>query len=328
MKPIPVVIDCDPGVDDSFAIALAHAVPFYEIKAITAAAGNLPAAVTRRNALSIADIFGINCRVAFGAETPLERPLPRDASQVHGISGIGDMSLPPPAKKPDKAAAWDVIYEEAVKADGALILFSLGPLTNIATALRLHPDLPKYLNKFCIMGGGTFGNVKESGNTAEFNIWVDPIAAKEVFKKMDVYMVGLDCTHRAALTAAELDEMIRICVESSTVQADFLKELALFSRRNSIERGQDNHIIHDALAVASMADPSLVQFADCHVEVETTPGAANAGQTILDFNVGENRRINCHAAMWVNRLRFAGLMQDMCRSYTRHRAGSFEITRP
>lgn len=316
MKPVPIVIDCDPGVDDSFAIALAHAAPGYEIRAITAVEGNVPAAVTRKNALSIADVFGIDCRVAFGAEQPLERACSRDASQVHGSSGMGDISLAAPVRKPDKAAAWDVIYEEAVKANGTLILFALGPLTNIAMALRHHPDLPEYLDKLCIMGGGSFGNVEESGGNAEFNLWVDPTAAREVFAKMTVWMVGLDCTHCAALTPEELDEMIRICAMTPRQQSGFLKRLTEFSKRNSEEQGQDNHIIHDAVAIASVIDPSLVCFEECHAEIEADPAAINAGQTILDFENKDGRRINCHAAVQVDRRRFALLMQEMCRKYS------------
>ena len=315
MKPIPIVIDCDPGIDDSFAIALAHATPGYEIKAITAVEGNVPAAVTRKNTLSVAELFDIDCRVAFGAEFPLEKPYLKNGAAVHGISGLGTVSLPAPTRKPDEKAAWDVIYEEAVKAEGSLILFALGPLTNIATALRVHPDLPKYLHKFCIMGGGTFGNIEESGCTAEFNIWVDPTAAREVFEKLEVYMVGLNSTHSAALTPAELDEMIRICAAAPTPQTSFLEGLTEFSKKNSMEHGQDNHIIHDALAIASLLDPSPVRFADCHVEIETSSEAINNGQTILDFENKDGKRINCHAAMQVDRPRFAALMQEMCRYY-------------
>ena len=271
---IPVVIDCDPGVDDSFAIAMANAAPGFVLRAITAVEGNVPARLTRRNALCVAEALGIDCRVGFGAELPLRKSYTRDASVVHGASGLGGIEFPACRRQPDPMPAWELIYDEAVKAGGRLVLFAIGPLTNIALALRSHPDLPQYIDRFCIMGGGTFGNVTE---TAEFNIWVDPTAAREVFEKLPVYMVGLNATHAAAISPADFDEMIAICRRSP--RNWLLRQLAEFSKANSLNAGCDNHIIHDALAIAAMLSPTVVQFEHCHVRVEDGDDAPNNGQT-------------------------------------------------
>lgn len=314
MERIPIVIDCDPGVDDSFAIALANAHPGFELRALTAVEGNVPAAVTRRNLLCLADEFDLSCRVAFGAELPLKKPYTVTASQVHGAGGLGDIVFPEPRRRPDDRPAWDVIYEEAVRAEGRLVLFATGPLTNIAQCLRAHPDLPRYLADFCIMGGGTFGNMGAAGQSAEFNIWVDPDAAEEVFEKLTVRMVGLNATHAAALRPEELDEMIAIC--SRTERNWFLRRLTEFSKRNSQENGMDNHIIHDALAVAAVIEPGLVTFRDCHVRVETDPAAPNHAQTVID-ETGEPK--NAHVAMAVDQPGFFRLLTDMCRFYNGER---------
>ena len=250
MNKIPLILDCDPGVDDSFALALLAASPQIELLAVTPVEGNVPASRTRRNALGLCQMLGLDCRVAFGAERPLRKAYTRDASAVHGASGVGSLVFPEITRTPDPLPAWEVIYREAVRCGGQLVLLAVGPLTNIATALRLHPDLPRYLKKLCIMGGGTFGNVAASGGRAEFNTWVDPTAAKEVFAQVEVWMVGLDATHASAVTAADFDEMIALC--GSGDGALVPRELARFSKQNSLENGCDNHIIHDALAAASL----------------------------------------------------------------------------
>ncbi len=315
MNKIPIIIDCDPGVDDSYAIALANAAPGYEIRAITAVEGNVPASLTRKNVLCLAEIFGIDCRVAFGADRPLVRnyEIDRTAEHVHGQTGLGDIVLPPPSRKPDDKPAWDVIYEEAVKAQGNLILFATGPLTNIALALRAHPDLPSLLSRFCIMGGGTFGNSGAYGKKAEFNIWVDPAAAGEVLEKMDVYMVGLDATHACALTPADMNRMRELC--GTSPKNWFLRSLTEFAIRNSEELGMDNNIIHDALAVASMLYPGMVTFEDCHVTVEERPGAENEGQTYVDFERKNGEKVNCHFAVKADQAAFAKRMGEVCRYY-------------
>ena len=309
MKKIPVIIDCDPGVDDAYAIALAHSAPQFNIVAITAVEGNMPASITRKNALCISQTLGIDCRVAFGAEKPLHKPYHRDASGTHGNSGVGSIVFPDPQKKPDERPAWDVIYEEAVKHGGELVLFAVGPLTNIAIALQKHPDLPRYIKRFYIMGGGTFGNV----GAAEFNIWVDPTAAKEVFSKLDVYMVGLNATHAAGLSGQDFDEMIRIC--SRSAQNWMLLELSKFSKMNSMENGHDNNIIHDALAVAAALNPEVVTFEQYYVEVEDRDNAPNNGETVVDLQHTSGKKPNCHVAMQVNQPLFVSMLKSMCEHY-------------
>lgn len=313
MSKIPVIIDCDPGVDDSYAIALANSCADFDILAITPVEGNVVAEITRKNALCLREMLDIDCRVAFGAEKPLERAYIRDASGTHGESGVGTVVFPQPVKPADEKPAWDVIYEEAVKHKGELLLFAVGPLTNIATALRLHPDLPQYIKKFCIMGGGTFGNVTATGAKAEFNIWVDPLAAKEVFEKMEVYMVGLNATHAAAITGEDFDEMIKLCGDSENSYLP--RELSKFSKKNSMENGQDNNIIHDALAVASMINPDVVKYEDYYVYVEDNDDAENVGETVVDLKRESGKKPNCHVAMEVNQPLFVQMMKDMCKYY-------------
>ncbi len=315
MNTIPVIIDCDPGVDDSYAIALANSNPNYKVVALTAVEGNVPAVLTRRNCLRLRETFEMDdTMVAYGATIPLVKPYFRDASGTHGEDGIGGIGLPEPTKAPVEKEAWDLIYDEAVKYNGELVLFAVGPLTNIATALRKYPDLPNYIKRFVIMGGGTFGNVTATSETAEFNIWVDPTAAKEVFEKLEVYMVGLNATHAAAVEEKDFDEMLAITAAGTNKQSDYLHKLTSFSKENSFGRGEDNNVIHDALAIAADVDPETVTFKKYYVYVEDRE-VENIGETVIDFEGESGKEPNCWVAVDVDQPRFVRMMKEMCRYY-------------
>lgn len=307
---IPVIIDADPGVDDSYAIAMANAYKGFDIRAITAVEGNVSAEKTRYNSLCLAETLNIPCRVGFGAELPLRKKYDRQATVVHGKNGIGEIQLPKPNVEPDAKAAWDIIYEEAVQSEGELILVAIGPLTNVALALRKYPDLPKYLKHVYIMGGGLFGNVTPK---AEFNVWVDPTAAKEVFEKLQVHMVGLNATHQIALTDADFDELVEIC--SMSKKNWFLRELLLYSKKNSIVQNSDSQIIHDALVIAAIIDDTIIQYEKCEVYVEDRDGVLNEGETVVNRSCKSSKEGNCWVAMDVNRSRFVELLKDTCKYY-------------
>ena len=310
MNRIPIVIDCDPGVDDSYAIAMANAFEGFDIKAITPVAGNVIFEKTSRNALALAEMLNIDCRVAKGADKPLVRPYKREASATHGASGVGTVVFPPATREYDEKEAWDVIYEEAVKAEGKLILFAIGPLTNIAITLRKYPDLPKLIDKFVIMGGGTMGNVNPY---AEFNIWEDSVAAREVFEKMEVYMVGLNATHAATISSQDFVDMIELSGEGE--HAYLIRELSKFSKYNSEVNGSDSNVIHDALAVASIINDKVVTYEDCYCFVEDDENAPNDGETVVDFEGKYGKPVNCHIAMKVDKDLFVGMLKDTVKFY-------------
>ncbi len=315
MNKTPIIIDCDPGVDDSYAIALANSNPNYQIVALTAVEGNVPASFTRQNCLCLRETFHMEgTKVGFGATVPLVRPYFRDASGTHGEGGIGGIKLPEPTRAPEEKAAWDLIYDEAVKYNGELVLIAMGPLTNIATALRKYPDLPKYIKQFVIMGGGTFGNVTATSETAEFNIWVDPTAAKEVFETLEVYMVGLNATHAAAVKENDFNEMLELTSSCKNSECDYLYKLTTFSKENSFGRGQDNNVIHDALAVAAHMNENVVKFEKYYVHVEDRE-IENVGETIIDFKGECGKEPNCWVAMDVDQPLFVEMIKNMCKHY-------------
>ena len=195
-----------PGIDDALAIAFAHGHPGIDLVGITTVAGNVGLAKTTANALAVCEFIGAaGTPVTAGCAGPLLRPA-LDARQVHGDSGLGGATLPPPAASPAAGHAVDYIIDTVGAAPGEITLVATGPLTNIALAVRREPRLADWVREFVIMGGSAGrGNVTPA---AEYNIWADPEAAAAVFRAgWTVTMLGLDVTLRTGATAAVLQRM-------------------------------------------------------------------------------------------------------------------------
>ena len=198
--PRKVILDCDPGIDDAFAIAFGCGHPGLELCGVTTVAGNVGLGRTTRNALAVLEFLGrADVPVAAGSAAPLLRPFV-EAHDVHGETGLGAASLPAPSGRPVAAHAVDFLIERIAAAPGEVTLVATGPLTNVALAVRRHPPLVTQVADFVIMGGSAGrGNVTPA---AEFNIWCDPEAAAIVFAAgWRVTMAGLDVTHQALATA-------------------------------------------------------------------------------------------------------------------------------
>lgn len=290
MNRIPIVIDVDTGVDDAICVACALLnQDRLDIRAFTAVNGNVSLDKTSKNTLNLVRCLGGGHPVARGAARPLVRE--PYAAISHGTSGLGDVALPEAEQVFDARPASEVIYEEAVKAQGKLHVLAVGPLTNLATAIKDHPDLPQRIERVTIMGGALVG-----GNmtmTSEFNIWCDPEAAKIVFGAgMDLYMVGLDVTLKPKLPQYVVD-----CV--STMHSPYAEVVAkIFSfmeRRNQLFGG-DPPNLHDVIALASLLQPGIVKFEKYYMDVETE-GEITRGMTVADFNHVHMRPENTHAAV-------------------------------
>ncbi|MBN2875631.1 MAG: nucleoside hydrolase, partial [Spirochaetales bacterium] len=198
----PIIIDCDPGIDDAVAILMALASPELDVVGITSVGGNVGIEATTRNALALAALAGRRVPVARGADTPLVATAKRAAS-VHGADGLGGVLLPQADWDVEPLAAWDFIRDAADRLGGELEIVAIGPLTNVALALAAYPRLTRAIRAVHVMGGSIgFGNATPA---AEFNVYADPHAAAAVFRSgipVDAY--GLDVTNRATLTPAGL----------------------------------------------------------------------------------------------------------------------------
>jgi len=271
--PIPIVIDCDPGHDDAIALLLALASPEVELRGVTTVAGNQTLEKTTRNALKVLELAGrADVPVAVGADRPLERTL-RTAANVHGESGLDGPDLPEPSARPVDAHATELLAELI---EPGVVLVPTGPLTNVALLLQRHPEVRDRLDRIVWMGGAIAeGNVTPA---AEFNAFVDPEAAALVFGSgIDVTMIGLDVTHRALFTPAHAERLRATGAAGRAVAelADFFLE---FHRRRYRFDGAP---IHDAMAVAHVIDPTLVETLRCNVEIETRSRFCD-GRTVVD----------------------------------------------
>src|SRR3954453_5294861 len=202
--PIPVIIDCDPGHDDAMALLLALASPELELSAVTTVAGNQTLDKVTANAIRVLDVAQAHdIPIAAGADRGLVHTA-RAAGEVHGETGLDGPDLPGPSRDPEPIHAIELIARTLREKPHTLI--PIGPLTNIALLLAIHPELKPRIERIVLMGGAYgLGNVTPA---AEFNVWADPEAAHRVFTSgLEITMVGLDVTHRAMLSAARAEQL-------------------------------------------------------------------------------------------------------------------------
>ena len=264
-----VIIDCDPGLDDAFALLLC--LKHLDVLAVTTVGGNTGIEFTKKNACYILELTGFShIPVYAGCDMPLKGEIVR-APAVHGQSGLGNIVLPIIEKKEETVDAVDYLVDfYSLKTDVSLI--ALGPLTNIATALQRKPEIAKNIPEILIMGGSAFsGNVTA---TAEFNIYVDPEAAKIVLDSgIPIKMLGLNTTRQNAMG----EEEVAIFKEWHTKVGDFCAELLEFASQSGATQ------LCDACTVAWIICPEIIKKS-VHVKMDVeTEGKLTRGMTVCDW---------------------------------------------
>lgn len=271
--PRQVILDCDPGIDDAFAIVFGCGHPGIALRGITTVAGNVGLDLATANALSVCEFIGHEqVPVSAGSPLPLLRPF-EDAREVHGETGLGAAKLPAPRGRPSGVHAVDYLIESIDAAPGEITLVATGPLTNVALAVRRHPPLVEQVADFIIMGGAAGrGNVTPA---AEFNIYCDPEAAAIVFGAgWRVTMAGLDVTRQARATAGVRERLAGLGPLGTGLLLP-----GLDGYRSEPTGGQP---VHDICALALVVAPELFRCEGARVEVETT-GRLTYGMTVTDF---------------------------------------------
>jgi pyrimidine-specific ribonucleoside hydrolase len=299
-----VLVDCDPGLDDALALLLVLASPELELRGVTTVAGNQTLDKTTENALKVLELAGRgDISVAAGADRPLAGELVL-AADAHGETGLGGLVLPAPSTGPVEQRAADFLAEQLQAADEPVTVFALGPLTNIALLLALHPHAAKQIARLVLMGGAIGeGNMTAS---AEFNIWIDPEAASRVFESgLDVTMVGLDVTNRAILRRADADQL-RSGGPVGKAAAELL-DFYLGFYEDAYEHG--GAPIHDALAIAQVLRPDLLTCLDRRVEIELE--GICRGRTVVDIRQRTTLpEPNAHVAVDVDAEAFRKLLLE------------------
>jgi purine nucleosidase len=275
-----IIIDTDPGQDDAIALLLAAASPELELIGITTVAGNVPLQLTTRNARIVMELSGrLDVPICAGADRPLDVPLVT-AEHVHGETGLNGVQLPEPTLPLDPRHAVDFIIQTLrERAPGTVTLCPLGPLTNIALALRRAPDIAPRIRRIVLMGGGFFegGNVTPA---AEFNLYVDPQAAREVFASgVPITMAPLDVTHEALTTAKRIAAIRALPNRVGAVVAAWME---FFERYDEEKYGQDGGPLHDPCVIAFLLAPDLFTSRDCNVRIETQ-SELTRGMSVIDW---------------------------------------------
>ncbi|MBL8538385.1 MAG: nucleoside hydrolase [Hyphomonadaceae bacterium] len=283
MSPRPLIIDCDPGVDDAVALLLAFASPdVFDIVGVTTVAGNVSSTLTARNACIIRDIAErADVPVFAGAAGPLMAETV-EAGHFHGESGLGDLAIAEPSCDVSAAHAVHFLAETLVAAaPNSISLAVTGPLTNLALALRLAPEVGRALREVVIMGGARTegGNITAS---AEFNIYADPHAARIVFASgLPIVAIGLDATHQVRTTDARMRELGAL----SSARARAAHQLLRFGEH--VERtlaGREGAPLHDPCPIAYLMRPDLFTTVPACIAVETE-STLTRGHTAVEFRL-------------------------------------------
>lgn len=308
------ILDVDTGIDDSLAILYACASPEVELAAVTCVAGNVAGRQVARNTQSLLELVGREeVPVSIGAEGPLVKPL-RTTEETHGPRGVGHADLPLPTRALAPTVAADVIVAAARRRPGDVLLVTLGPMTNLALALEREPRLPALLRGWTFMGGA-FSVPGNTTPTTEWNLYVDPDAAKACLAAWAAALaadpslalplgMGLDVTERARIVPADVARLARRAgaaegdaealldavspmvprgsVAANPVLRFVVDALRFYFEFHARYDGFYGAFIHDPFAVAAAMDRSLVTVAPAFVDVEAGPGLAH-GMTVADW---------------------------------------------
>ena len=285
-----IIIDTDPGQDDAVAILLALASPDeIEVLGITAVAGNVPLSLTEKNARIVCELAGRpDIAVYAGCDRPLKRKLVT-AEHVHGKTGLDGPDLPEPEIKLQEKHGVDFIIDTLMQEpENSISLCPLGPLTNIASAILKQPKIVSRIKKIVLMGGAYFevGNITPA---AEFNIFVDPDAAKIVFEAgIDMVVMPLDVTHKALVTEKRNEAFRQL---KSPVGIAVAEMTDFFERFDKEKYGSSGAPLHDPCVTAYLIDPKIFSGKNINVEIETK-SELTLGMTVADWWGVTDRKAN------------------------------------
>lgn len=277
-QPIPVIIDCDTGVDDALALLFAVRHPAIDLRAVTCVAGNTDVDGVVRNTLTVLEQAGASdIPVGRGAERPLLEPA-RSARHVHGADGMGDLGLPAPTRAPADLDAVSLLRREILASPRPVTLVPTAPLTNIALLLRTHPEVTRNIERIVFMGGAV-----ATGNAtavAEFNVWHDPEAAAVLLTAdVPITMYGLDVFTRVVVPGADVHRLRASSEPGTRLAGELLAHRP--AHPGEAPEAEEAGGLGDAGAVCTVVDPAGITTSLLPVEVSLAPGPTR-GQTVVD----------------------------------------------
>lgn len=293
MKPRNIIIDTDPGIDDAIAIAAALFDDRLSVKLITTVAGNVDVEKTTKNALKLVEFFGKDIPVAQGASMPLIKNLDT-ASDVHGHSGMDGYDFKEPTRKPLEKHAVEAMREVILGSSEKITLVPIGPLTNIALLFRMYPEVKENIDEIVLMGGScTRGN---KSPMAEFNIYVDPEAAKIVFASgLPITMCGLDIGLKALIYHEQ-----SLQLKNTNKTGEMIYAMFNHYRGGSLKTGLK---MYDPTAIAYLLEPEMFETQKCFVDVEIKSDLTY-GTTVVDLRGYMNQEPNVNVCTDIDGERF------------------------
>jgi len=316
MNPKRIIIDTDPGIDDALAFLLALASPEIQLEALTTTQGNVTIDKATRNALAVLELANASqIPVISGSVLPLVQPL-RASAHIHGESGIGNAYLPEPQTSPLPGHAVDYLIRRALDEPGELSIFPIGPLTDIAMAIRKEPAFAGAVRELVIMGGA----ILEPGNItplAEFNVYVDPHAAHIVFHSgIPITLIPLDVTHKCMLRQEQVDRLRKI----DSPISQFISDAVEVYLQESFRLGYDGCSLHDPLTLATIIAPELLTLKEYFVDVDIS-GGVSMGKTFADIQKLTKKPANMKVAMDVRGEEFVELFLQRIESLSERSTG-------
>jgi ribosylpyrimidine nucleosidase len=309
MKKRHIILDCDPGHDDAIAIVLAGNHPNINLLGITVESGNQTLEKTGKNALHLCEYLSLDVPVFLGANRPLIKAV-EVCEAIHGASGLDGVTFPPLKRDFESQHAVDFIIDTARQSKEKITIVTTGPMTNLALALRLAPDIMTHIEDVVLMGGSVAnGNVSPA---AEFNILSDPEAAHIVFTSgLKVTMIGLDVTRQVLVTPDVVD---RMRVLNTTASDLFDKLMGVFNQNQRRVFGFDGGPLHDPVTIAYLIDPSILDIVHVHCDIDISRGPSY-GRTNCDIFGYLGLPKNTYLAKGIDTHRFWDLIEDALKKY-------------
>jgi inosine-uridine nucleoside N-ribohydrolase len=307
-----LILDVDTGTDDAVALMLAALHPDLELVAATTVNGNNPVVDCTDNTLRVFDLLDRTVPVYEGMATPLVRddfPVPRAILHASGSVHGRELPIPAPRSVKQSQRAVEFLVETYMAATEPIALVPVGPLTNIAMAIKLEPRIVERIPETIIMGGGH--EVANTTPSAEFNIWVDPEAARVVFAAglRNVVVMPLDATHRALVSLDDCRRMRELGTPAGLAAADFIERR--INAYDDLQPMEALHCapVHDALCIAYLVDPTVVTGRRAHVDVETH-GELTIGRTVIDTKGHFGKEPNAFVAFDADAPKFVAMMLE------------------